>query len=56
MCIRDRGDEMEEDEDEQQVTDDDEEATSRNSTKQSTDSKATKTRKQGPKNLKKTKK
>ena len=50
------GDEMEEDEDEQQVTDDDEEAAGRNSAKQSTDSKATKIRKQGPKNLKKTKK
>lgn len=50
------GDEMEEDEDEQQVTDDDEEGVGRNSAKQSTDSKATKIRKQTPKNLKKTKK
>ncbi|CAI6566691.1 CFF_HP2_G0035070.mRNA.1.CDS.1 [Saccharomyces cerevisiae] len=50
------GDEMEEDEDEQQVTDDDEEGVGRNSAKQSTDSKATKIRKQAPKNLKKTKK
>lgn len=50
------GDEVDEDEYEQQITDDDDHTVRRNNAKQSTDSKATKGRKQGSKNLKKTKK
>ncbi|EJS42498.1 taf13p [Saccharomyces arboricola H-6] len=50
------GDEMEEDEDEQPITDEDDETNGRNNGKQFTEARATKTKKQGTRNPKKTKK